>query len=77
MLILSRKIGETVKIGDDIEVTILKRSGGHIQIGIDAPELFKIYRKEFYERDKKKAQKIGKYFVVTYHTTHEKPEAEE
>lgn len=44
MLILSRKLGEKVMIGDDISVTIVKIQGGSVRIGIEAPNEFNIYR---------------------------------
>lgn len=48
MLVLTRKINESIKIGDDIEVTILSVSGEQIKIGIDAPRRVEIHRKEVY-----------------------------
>lgn len=44
MLILSRKLGEKVMIGDNISVTIVKIQGGSVRIGIEAPNEFNIYR---------------------------------
>ena len=46
MLVLSRKIGEQLRIGDDITVTVLKICGGRIRLGIDAPEGVRIMRGE-------------------------------
>ncbi|MFS0864952.1 carbon storage regulator CsrA [Fredinandcohnia sp. 179-A 10B2 NHS] len=48
MLVLTRKPNESVKIGDDIEITILAVSGEQIRIGIDAPKHIEIHRKEVY-----------------------------
>jgi carbon storage regulator len=48
MLVLTRKINESIKIGDDIEITILSVSGEQIKIGIDAPKHIEIHRKEVY-----------------------------
>lgn len=48
MLALSRKIGETIHIGNDIEVTILEIKGDQVKLGIDAPKSVGIYRKEIY-----------------------------
>ena len=48
MLVLTRKINESIKIGDDIEITILSVSGEQIKIGIDAPRHVEIHRKEVY-----------------------------
>ncbi|MFS0821622.1 carbon storage regulator CsrA [Bacillus sp. 1P02SD] len=48
MLVLTRKINESIKIGDNIEITILSVSGEQIKIGIDAPRHVEILRKEVY-----------------------------
>lgn len=48
MLALSRKIGETIVINNDIEVTILEIKGDQVKIGIAAPKSVPIYRKEIY-----------------------------
>ncbi len=50
MLILTRKAGEGIIIGDDIRITIVEIKGGGIRIGIDAPAEKKIYRQEVYDR---------------------------
>lgn len=48
MLILRRKVNESIQIGDDIEITILSIEGEQIKIGIDAPKNVDIHRKEVY-----------------------------
>ena len=48
MLILTRKPGESVYIGDDIKITIVELKGHQIRVGIDAPKDFRIYREEIY-----------------------------
>lgn len=50
MLILTRKAGEGIRIGDNIQITIVEIKGGGIRIGIDAPADQKIYRQEVYDR---------------------------
>jgi len=49
MLVLSRKIGESIIIGDNIEVKVLKIESGTVKIGIIAPTNVKIYRQEIYQ----------------------------
>lgn len=50
MLVLTRKIGEGIVIGDDIKITIVEMKGGSVRIGIDAPRDRKIYRQEVFDR---------------------------
>jgi carbon storage regulator len=50
MLILSRKVGEIIKIGDDIAIHVIDINKGFVKIGIDAPENITILREEVYER---------------------------
>lgn len=49
MLVLTRKKGEVIKIGEDIEITVIAAKGDQVKIGISAPENVEIYRKEVYE----------------------------
>ena len=48
MLILTRKLGESIAIGDDIKVTFLEIKGKQIKIGIDAPSRIAVHREELY-----------------------------
>jgi carbon storage regulator len=50
MLILTRKLGERITIGDDISVTLLEIKGSQVRLGIEAPRGIGIYRQEVYER---------------------------
>ncbi len=50
MLVLTRRAGEGIVIGDDIKITVVEIKGGGIRIGIDAPQDMKIYRQEVYDR---------------------------
>lgn len=50
MLILTRKSGETLCIGDDISVTIVAINGNQVRIAIDAPKSVAVHREEVYER---------------------------
>ncbi|RKD76518.1 MULTISPECIES: carbon storage regulator CsrA [Sinobaca] len=49
MLILTRKKDQTIKIGDDIEITITAVEGEQVKVGISAPKHVEIHRKEVYE----------------------------
>ena len=48
MLVLARKINESIIINDNIEITVLEVKGDQIKIGIDAPKSVPVYRKELY-----------------------------
>ncbi|MCR8922686.1 carbon storage regulator CsrA [Dasania sp. GY-MA-18] len=50
MLILTRRINESLKIGDDVTVTVLASKGNQIRIGIDAPKDVQVHREEIYQR---------------------------
>ena len=50
MLILTRRPGETIRIGDDIEITILEKRGHQIRVGVTAPRSLPVHRSEVWER---------------------------
>lgn len=50
MLILTRMVGETIKIGNEISVTVIANNQGQIRLGIDAPKEVPVHRKEVYLR---------------------------
>jgi len=56
MLILTRRAGETIRIGDNVEVCVLGAKGGQIRIGIDAPKNVAVHREEIYQRIKREEQ---------------------
>lgn len=50
MLVLSRRLGETLIIGDNVKVTVLSISGNQVRVGIDAPKEVSVHREEIYQR---------------------------
>jgi len=52
MLVLTRRIGETLTIGDDVRVTVIEIKGNQVRIGINAPKEVPVHREEIYERIK-------------------------
>ena len=57
MLILTRRVLEVIRIGDDVKVTVLQVRGNQVRIGIDAPKSLAIHRQEIYERVKAEEQR--------------------
>ncbi len=53
MLILTRRVGETVVIGDEVQVTVLGVKGNQVRLGVTAPRDVSVHRQEIYERIRK------------------------
>ena len=60
MLILTRRVGETLMIGDDVTVTVLGVKGNQVRIGINAPKEVAVHREEIYERIKREQESNNK-----------------
>lgn len=52
MLILTRKLGESLLIGDDVEITVLSVRGNQVKLGIKAPKEVAVHREEIYKQIK-------------------------
>ena len=59
MLILTRRINETLNIGDDVQVTVLGIKGNQVRIGINAPRDVPVHREEIYQRIKREERGGG------------------
>jgi len=53
MLILTRRVGETLMIGDEVTVTVLGVKGNQVRLGVNAPRDIAVHREEIYERIKR------------------------
>lgn len=58
MLILTRRVGETLMVGDEVSVTVLGVKGNQVRIGVNAPKEVSVHREEIYQRIQK--EKLGK-----------------
>lgn len=56
MLILTRRINETLMVGDDVTVTVLSINGNQVRLGVNAPRQVPVHREEVYEKIKRQAR---------------------
>ena len=59
MLILTRRVGETVMIGDEVTVTVLGVKGNQVRLGVNAPKDVAVHREEIYERIRSEQETRG------------------
>lgn len=58
MLILTRRVGETVMIGENVTVTVLGVKGNQVRIGVNAPKEVAVHREEIFDRIKREEQEL-------------------
>lgn len=56
MLILTRKVGEVLLVGDDVEITVLSIRGNQVKLGVNAPKEISVHRQEIYDKIKASAE---------------------
>ena len=59
MLILTRRVGETVMIGDEVTVTVLRVKGNQVRLGVNAPKSVSVQREEIFHRIKREGAEHG------------------
>ncbi|MCF6265847.1 MAG: carbon storage regulator CsrA [Desulfuromusa sp.] len=64
MLVLTRKIGEGIIIGDDIKITVVELKGGGVRIGIDAPREMKVHRQEVFDKIKQENKEATQWDIA-------------
>ncbi len=64
MLVLTRKTGEGIIIGDDIKITVVELKGGGVRIGIDAPREMKVHRQEVFDRIKQENKEATQWAIA-------------
>ena len=64
MLVLTRKAGEGIIIGDDIKITVVELKGGGVRIGIDAPREMKVHRQEVFDKIKRENKEATQWDIA-------------
>ena len=59
MLVLTRKLGENIRIGDNVKITVLEVRSGQVKLGIEAPPEVKVHREEIYARIQEENRKAA------------------
>lgn len=59
MLILTRRVGETLMVGDEVTVTVLGVKGNQVRIGVNAPKDVAVHREEIYQRIQREKSEAG------------------
>jgi carbon storage regulator len=76
MLVLTRKLGENIRIGDSVKITVLEVRSGQVKLGIEAPPEVKVHREEIYARiqEENRRSKLWKSEGGTTPTPPDKPD---
>jgi carbon storage regulator len=59
MLILTRRVGESIIVGDNVTITVLGIKGNQIRLGVNAPKEVSVHREEIYQRIKQEQKVVG------------------
>jgi len=69
MLVLTRKVGDAITIGDRIRIKVVEVKGGQIRLGIEAPKDFRIYREEIYAKVQQQNQLAAAWDMADFRKT--------
>jgi carbon storage regulator len=61
MLVLTRKLGENIRIGDSVKITVLEVRSGQVKLGIEAPPEIKVHREEIYARIQEENRRANRF----------------
>ncbi len=59
MLVLTRKLGEVIRVGESVTVRVLEVKGGHVRLGVEAPADVRVYREEVYRAIRKENEEAA------------------